>query len=90
MTNEAGSKERCDQDGRSKDSKKDHFEITPNPEFDTRSWPTVNANGMKSRSKFNKRHFGGFGARGVQDAIAAGKFKKLLRFMDTKSDQVMC
>ena len=52
--------------------------MTSNPEFDTRPWPTVNANGMKSRSKFNKRHFGGFGARAVQDVIAAGKLKKLL------------
>ena len=52
--------------------------MTPNPEFDTRSWPTVNANGMKSRSKFNKRYFGGFGARGVQDAIAVRQFQKSL------------
>ena len=61
--------------------------MTPNPEFDTRSWPTVNANGMKSRSKFRKWYFGGFDAQGVRDAIAAGKSKSLLRFMFTKSHQ---
>ena len=64
--------------------------MTPNPEFDTRSWPTVNANKMKSSSKLNKYHFGGFEARGVRDARAAGEFKNRLRFMHTKCDQVMC
>ena len=70
-----GTKERCDQGGRSKEKKKDHFKMTQNPEFDTRSWPTVNANGMKSSSKISKYHFGGFEGRGVRNAIAAGKFE---------------
>ena len=37
-----------DQGGRSKYQKKDDFEMSPNPEFDTQSWPSTNANGMKS------------------------------------------
>ena len=61
--------------------------MTPNPEFGTRSWPTVNANGTKSSSRFRNWHFGGFDARGVRDAKAARKSKNLLRFMDTKCDQ---
>ena len=38
----------------SEDAKKDHVEMSRNPECSTRSWPTVNASGMKSSSKFNE------------------------------------
>ena len=60
-----------------------------NPDFGTRSWPTVNTNGTKKSLKLSQQHFGGFGTRGVPDPRAAGNCENQLRFVDTKKNQAM-
>ena len=56
--------------------------MVQNPEFATRSWPTVNANDTETSPKFGQQRLGGFGARGVPGARVAGQFKMLLKLLE--------
>ena len=54
------------QSGRSKDQKKNHVEMIQNPEFDTQSWPTLNAGETKTSPNLSQQRFGGLGVRVFQ------------------------